>query len=165
MKRCAVEQSSAYAACEEMIMMVGSVSVVCPKPRRVSLFDNDHIPPLRWQLHHDDSKDGSDLLDIILTKGSESSVHQVASSPPYFCGSPPSRASNPLIQDAQFGNAKLTPFSRAPSPARRAAGGGGGGGAGGVRMMKFGSTPAAVRIEGFDCLGRDGQSRSISAVA
>ena len=52
MKRCAVEQSSAYAACEEMIMMVGSVSVVCPKPRRVSLFDNDHIPPLRWQLQY-----------------------------------------------------------------------------------------------------------------
>lgn len=101
-------------------------------------------------------------------QGSERSGHQVASSPPYFCGSPPSRASNPVIQDAQFGNEKVTPFSRAPSPARKPAGGGGGGGgggAGGVRMMKFGSKPAAVRIEGFDCLGRDGQSRSISAVA
>ncbi|XP_010663598.1 uncharacterized protein LOC100262793 isoform X2 [Vitis vinifera] len=168
MKGCAMEQSSTYAACEEMIMMMGSVSVVCPKPRRLGLFNNDHIPPRRWHMHHDDSKDGSELLDIILAKGSERSGHQVASSPPYFCGSPPSRASNPVIQDAQFGNEKVTPFSRAPSPARKPAGGGGGGGgggAGGVRMMKFGSKPAAVRIEGFDCLGRDGQSRSISAVA
>lgn len=50
MKRCAVEQGSAYTACEEMIMMMGSVSVVCPKPRRVSLFNNDHISSLRWQM-------------------------------------------------------------------------------------------------------------------
>ncbi|XP_059590194.1 uncharacterized protein LOC100262793 isoform X1 [Vitis vinifera] len=68
MKGCAMEQSSTYAACEEMIMMMGSVSVVCPKPRRLGLFNNDHIPPRRWHMHHDDSKDGSELLDIILAK-------------------------------------------------------------------------------------------------
>jgi hypothetical protein len=31
--------------------------------------------------------------------------------------------------------------------------------------MKFGHTPAAVRIEGFDCLSRDRSRCSISAVA
>ncbi|KAK9278088.1 hypothetical protein L1049_027646 [Liquidambar formosana] len=35
--------------------------------------------------------------------GAEKSSTHVASSPPFFCGSPPSRASNPVIQDAQFG--------------------------------------------------------------
>ena len=87
-------------------MMMGSVSVVCPKPRRLGLFNNDHIPPRRWHMQyvflffsfaekffvfsgentllviglinfsfsclpntsHDDSKDGSELLDIILAK-------------------------------------------------------------------------------------------------
>ncbi|XVF09602.1 hypothetical protein REPUB_Repub07fG0107900 [Reevesia pubescens] len=114
-----------------------------------------------------DSKAGTELLDIILTKGGhgpEKSSNQVASSPPFFCGSPPSRASNPVIQDAQFNNEKqLPPISSpvpppSPSSSPRIAGGG-------CVRMKFGHKPAAVRIEGFDCLGRDHRNCSISAVA
>ncbi|XP_061374778.1 uncharacterized protein LOC133316995 [Gastrolobium bilobum] len=150
---------NALTSCEEMRME----SVVCPKPRRLGLLNHssidNHIRPLRppfinYQSEIEDSGVGAELLDIILPKG------QVASSPPFFCGSPPSRASNPVIQDEQFGNdnGSFNPFSMATpsSPSSTARG---------CVRMKFGHTPAAVRIEGFDCLSRDRRNCSISAVA
>ncbi|XWS48299.1 hypothetical protein CRYUN_Cryun13aG0063200 [Craigia yunnanensis] len=145
----------------------GFDSVVCPKPRRLS----DHTRTFRWptncyQTEMVDSKAGTELLDIILTKGgfgAEKHGNQVASSPPFFCGSPPSRSSNPVIQDAQFSNEKQppplsSPAPPSPSPSSRMAGGG-------CVRMKFGHKPAAVRIEGFDCLITDSLNCSISAVA
>uniref|UniRef100_A0A5B7ADW3 Uncharacterized protein n=1 Tax=Davidia involucrata TaxID=16924 RepID=A0A5B7ADW3_DAVIN len=170
MNRCAYQQNAfaaAYGA--EMRGPCNSVSdsVVCPKPRRLGLLNpsmNDHIRPSRWQISHQseicDSKAGAELLDIILTKGNygaeKSNIH-VASSPPYFCGSPPSRASNPVIQDAQFGSDKLSPLAPAPIPATPSSSS--------CVRMKFGQKPAAVRIEGFDCLNHDRRNCSISAVA
>ncbi|XP_020213738.1 uncharacterized protein LOC109797966 [Cajanus cajan] len=162
MNQCGYQQKKALTSCEEMRME----SVVCPKPRRLGLFDN-HIRPFRppfinYQSEFEDSGVGAELLDIILPKGgcyAERSGVQVASSPPFFCGSPPSRASNPVIQDEQFGNGNESfgPFSLAPpSPSSTARG---------CVRMKFGHTPAAVRIEGFDCLSRDRRNCSISAVA
>lgn len=141
-------------------------SMICPKPRRLGLLNpsiNDSIRPLSRTASSEfgDSKAGTELLDLILSKGgygTEKTGNQVASSPPYFCGSPPSRASNPLIQDAQFGNEKLAPPTPAPpSPSSRMGGG--------CVRVKFGHKPAAVRIEGFDCLSRDRRNCSISAVA
>jgi len=145
--------------------------VVCPKPRRLGLLNhsiNDPIRTLRWQLSHqteqNDVKAGNDLIELMLIHGdrdqsSRSAVAtQVASSPPFFCGSPPSRASNPLIQDARFGEEKpklptpLSPLS-ITSPRK----------GGSYVRAKFGHTPAPVRIEGFNCLDRD--RRSVSAVA
>jgi hypothetical protein len=149
-------------------MMVDTISMVCPKPRRLGLLNpslSDQLRPLRLPINHQsemgDSKAGADLLDIILTKGGyggERSGYQVASSPPYYCGSPPSRASNPVIQDAQFGSEKITHLSPGPlSPSSRKGGG--------CVRMTYGHKPAAVRVEGFDCLIRDRQNCSISAVA
>ncbi|XP_062118127.1 uncharacterized protein LOC133831741 isoform X2 [Humulus lupulus] len=176
MNRCAYEQN-VVTGCEGSRTVVGSV--VCPKPRRLGRSNhsiNDHIRPLRcpnnpFQSEGRDSQAGTELFDIILTKGNSVEMminnnnNQVASSPPYFCGSPPSRASNPLIQDEQFGNGGgkmmglVTPTP--PSPSARKAGGG----SGSCSRMKFGQKPAAVRIEGFDCLSRDRRNCSISAVA
>lgn len=149
----------------------GFGSVVCPKPRRLSIFNPsvpDHVRPCRWssnsyiQTEMADSKTGTELLDIVLAKGGyghEKPSNQLASSPPYFCGSPPVRASNPVIQDAQFNKEKQAPLSPAPpSPSSRIGGGG-------CVRMKFVHKPAAVRIEGFDCLSRDRRNCSISAVA
>ncbi|KAL6969860.1 hypothetical protein U1Q18_043111 [Sarracenia purpurea var. burkii] len=189
MSPCAVQRQNAFAACEEMrssvpVSVLVSVSisdrretVVCPKPRRLGLLNtgvNEPIRALRWHgSHHPEpceSKAGTDLLDIILPKGgygAEQSCSQVASSPPFFSGSPPSRVSNPLIQDARFGDERFTPISprsipvpfglSSSSPASSTR-------KGGCVRANFGNNPA-VRIEGFECLDIDRHNCSIPALA
>ncbi|XP_009360156.1 uncharacterized protein LOC103950650 [Pyrus x bretschneideri] len=161
MSRCGYEQS-AMVGCE------GMDSVVCPKPRRLSFLTpsfNDNVRPFRYFNHNQseigDSEAGSEILDIILAKGNcddRFSTNQLASSPPFFCGSPPSRASNPVIQDEHFGNSSnMAPFlPTQPMLSSRN---------GGCVRMKSGDKPVAVRIEGFDCLSRDRRNCSISAIA
>ncbi|KDP29411.1 hypothetical protein JCGZ_18332 [Jatropha curcas] len=185
MNQCAI-QPTAFSTREEIrssVMVPISErrdTVVCPKPRRLGPFNataHEHpVRSLRWHLSHQaelgDSKAGADLLDIILTKGGygvEQSCTQVASSPPFFCGSPPSRVANPLIQDARFGDEKLSPVSplmpmpiqppsgSSPSPSSSSR-------KGGCVRANFGNKPA-VRIEGFDCLDRDRRNCSIPALA
>lgn len=60
-------------------------------------------------------------------------------SPPYFSGSPPSRAANPLVRDTQFLHPHVYPVAapqaKVPTgPSHRAS--------------------PSVRVEGFDCSGR-----------
>lgn len=136
--------------------------VFCPKPRRIGgpLMRSStrllHIT--NRQSEACNANAGAELLDIIRMKGnydSETSSFQMASSPPFFAGSPPSRASNPIIQDENFGNdngSPLSPMLEAPSSTRKS---------GGCVRVNFGSKPAPVRIEGFNCRG----NCSISAVA
>ncbi|KAG2667422.1 hypothetical protein I3843_15G110400 [Carya illinoinensis] len=162
---------------EEVRMRMEGCSVVCPKPRRLDLglfdstfHDHHHFRPssFRWPINNNhrteigDSKAGTELLDIILAKGNCSErpyCNQVASSPPFFSGSPPSRASNPVVQDEHFGNENITAFPPVapPSPSARKVRG--------CAPISSGHKPAAVRIEGFDCLNSDRRNRSISAVA
>ncbi|XP_027358641.1 uncharacterized protein LOC113867480 [Abrus precatorius] len=167
-------QQNAFAACEEMRGSVNLADqkepVICPKPRRVGVLSNTPARPLRWhfnqQAEGSDSKAGAELLDIMFKKESHGDefANQVASSPPFFCGSPPVRAANPLVQDARFGDEKQIPTLTvsspsgllSPSSASRK---------GGCVRMSFGLKPAAVRVEGFDCLGRDRQNSRIPAVA
>ncbi|BAT72785.1 hypothetical protein VIGAN_01022200 [Vigna angularis var. angularis] len=164
------QEKNTFTSCEEMRME----SVICPKPRRLGLMNhssiNTHIRPFRhpisYQSEVEDSGVGAELLDIILPREScylaRSGGQVVASSPPFFCGSPPSRASNPVIQDEQFGNGNFSPFGNGSfSPFTETSSSS----ARGCVPMKFGQTQAAVRIEGFDCLNRDRSSCSISAVA
>ncbi|KAI4319207.1 hypothetical protein MLD38_032834 [Melastoma candidum] len=153
-------------------------SVVCPKPCRAGACNHPVVLPSRvsYGQHGGDTIDfaaGAELLDIILAKGGyggERFGAPAALSPPYFNGSPPCRVSNPVIQDAHFGTEHFTPLSpSSPSPfitsSGRKSGGGGGDRGGCVRMMKFGHKTPAIRIEGFDCLGRDCQPCGISTVA
>ncbi|KAG7017916.1 hypothetical protein SDJN02_19782, partial [Cucurbita argyrosperma subsp. argyrosperma] len=102
-----------------------------------------------------------------MAQGSEQSSSHVASSPPYFSGSPPSRASNPLIQDARFGDERVSPMAALPaySPSGLSSPSSASSKGGGCARMKFGLKPAAVRVEGFDCLSRDRQNSRIPAVA
>ncbi|MED6148046.1 hypothetical protein PIB30_049507 [Stylosanthes scabra] len=147
--------SCRYQQSYEDITMGMAPSLLCPKPRRSPLFPTSYHSPAA----------AHDLLDIILPKGdcyperTGELVEVAAASPPFFCGSPPSRASNPVIQDEQFGNnGNFSPFtmpSSSPSSSAPRS----------CVPMKFGHAPAAVRIEGFDSLSRDRSNCSISAVA
>ncbi|XP_058091538.1 uncharacterized protein LOC131237665 [Magnolia sinica] len=174
MNHCMVSQN-VFAACEEMRSNVSvserKDSVVCPKPRRLGLSVNDPVRPMRWHFSYQaelsDARAGTELLDIILTKGPDQVPSLVSSSPPYFSGSPPSRSANPLVHDARFGEVKLaptaspqlTPLGLSSSPSTSASA------RKGCARTKFGLKPAAVRVEGFDCLDRDRQNRSIPAMA
>ncbi|KAJ4709938.1 Translocase subunit seca [Melia azedarach] len=186
MKQCLIQQNS-IASLEEMRSSVSDRRdcVVCPKPRRLGLRNTaiNGQPPIRslrlnlsQQAEPSDSKEETDLFDIILPKGGcggidmeflEQSCTQVlASSPPFFCGSPPSRVANPLIHDLRFGDEEITPLSPVllpPSPSSSSRKGGvGGGGSSSCIRPNFGNKPA-VRIEGFDC--RDRRNCSIPALA
>ncbi|GAB4828841.1 hypothetical protein Ancab_018501 [Ancistrocladus abbreviatus] len=190
MNHCAIQQNGITSSHEEIRNSVSSVTgsfsimsdrkdcVVCPKPRRIGFLNgtmNDPSRHLRLHLSHQaelaDSKAGMELLDIILTKGghgAERSTAQVASSPPFFCGSPPRRVSNPLIQDARFREEKFPPMSPLPSPIPAPPAGSASSPTsarkGGCVRANFGNNPA-VRIEGFDCLDRDRRNCSIPALA
>ncbi|KAL9229232.1 hypothetical protein vseg_004719 [Gypsophila vaccaria] len=155
--------------------------VVCPKPRRAGVLNSSIAEPSRppWsQLGHQvdvsDARAGSELLDIILTMGGKSNEKpntQLASSPPFFSGSPPSRVSNPLIQDARFRAKKqlippISPLTSSPiltspgsssSPNSSLRNGG-------CNRANFRNYPA-VRVEGFDCLDRDRRNCSIPGLA
>ncbi|KAK6933453.1 hypothetical protein RJ641_036347 [Dillenia turbinata] len=90
---CAIQENTSFSVADLRD------SVVCP--RRVNFLNgavNDHLRSCH-------SKSGTDLLDIILAKGGYG-AEQIAASSPFYCGSPPSRVSNPLIQDARFGDEK-----------------------------------------------------------
>ncbi|KAL5561603.1 hypothetical protein UlMin_031350 [Ulmus minor] len=143
--------------------------VVCPKPRRVGTLSNNAPRPLRLHISSQselcDSKAGADLLDLILMKVFLFGIFSLFTSP-IFCGSPPSRAANPLTQDARFRDEKVASFQAFPFPppssftspsssTRK----------GGCVRMNFGLKPAVVRVEGFDCLNRDRQNSSIPAMA
>ncbi|KAJ4898590.1 Uncharacterized protein Rs2_25384 [Raphanus sativus] len=160
MNHCNLIQQNAFESRGFAVPPVSS-SLVCPKPRRVGVLSSNVIRPFRL-LHSSsqsgaadvcDSKAGADLLDIIRRK--EETLSGVASSPPFFLGSPPCRASNPLAQDARFGDNKLNPISPLLSSPCRVKGGG-------CSRVKLGIKPAAVRVEGFDCLN---QGSSIPAMA
>jgi hypothetical protein len=143
-------------------------SVVCPKPRRLGLLNtavNDHpARSLRWQFSHQadiyESKSGTDFFDLILSKGGyvdPQFCSQAASSPPpFFCGSPPSRVANPVIQDARFGDEKFA-TSSIPLPSGLSSSPTSSGRKGACVRTNFGNKPA-VRVEGFDCLDRDNRT-------
>ncbi|XP_057427044.1 uncharacterized protein LOC130720417 [Lotus japonicus] len=154
--------------------MTGRDAVVCPKPRRLGLFNDRSF---RWHLSCqvepcDSYSSSSNPLESILNKDFDCEIIDqpyypvVASPPPFFCGSPPSRVANPLIQDARFGDENISPLSPSswvvvPAPSSPSSSSRKGGGC--VRS-NFGNNPA-VRVEGFDCLDRDRRNCSIPALA
>jgi hypothetical protein len=152
-------------------------NLICPKPRRLGVGNtiiNDPITSLRWHISHQqevsDPNSGSELFDIIFPKGSygtKARCGNIAVSHPFFFGSPPSRVSNPLIQDARFREDKITQIlspksipqipatTTSPTSSRK----------GGLcNRSNFGNNPA-VRVEGFDCLDRDSRNCSIPTLA
>jgi hypothetical protein len=126
-----------------------------------------------YQMEMCDLRTGPELLDLFLPKAEEQSP--VASSPPFFCGSPPSRVGNPVVHDIRFGeDRQLTPIpfpiNSGPHPVTIHQSGTGvpmSPRKGCVRSAtKFSFQPATVRVEGFDCLDNcDRRRHGITAVA
>ncbi|CAM8948195.1 unnamed protein product [Rhodiola kirilowii] len=173
MNHCAIQQKNAYASREDMSMDY----VVCPKPRRAGMFSSS-IRSAGWHMSHQpdvyDSKANSEILDIILSKGGGQDGEQIytrmSSSPPFFSGSPPSRVSNPLIQDTRFVEVKqrtstnymqqpnlpiLNSGLSSPSSSSKISG---------FVRANFRNNPA-VRVEGFEALDRDRRNCSIPTLA
>lgn len=128
------------------------IQVVCPKPR-----------PVRHPICHSklsnqaetlDSKAGTELFDLILKEDGVAAMRS-ASSPPFFTGSPPSRAMNPLIRDVYFANygKQLTcTLSSSPSPSTSASPSPSSSCKGrSCARTRLEATQATNRVEGFDC--------------
>ncbi|GLJ44588.1 hypothetical protein SUGI_0937140 [Cryptomeria japonica] len=144
--------------CEEVVF--------CPKPRRSGLVMHQ-IPEFSKQTRrhrnhppeHNDSEAGVEILDIFLSKSGCTDALTFGCSPPYFNGSPPSRADNPLIHDVKFIHQSDVKFlhqrvQASPSTLSKPKSFG---------RSSFGPN-ATVRVEGFDCSGRDTRC-SIPALA
>ncbi|CAN1825078.1 hypothetical protein LINPERHAP1_LOCUS31018 [Linum perenne] len=72
----------------------------------------------------DDSRAGAELYDLILSKVHFSFFlggYNLPQSPPFYSWSPPSRATNPVIEDAEFGTQNKLGFSPLPAAAAAAA--------------------------------------------
>ncbi|XP_052195122.1 uncharacterized protein LOC127803126 [Diospyros lotus] len=145
-------------------------SVVCPTARRVGISTNSPKLPLICQLSKQvesmDEKARRELDIILKKKGSVAGqlLTPLDSAPPFCSGSPPSRTSNPLIKDVHFRDGVIiSPFPVPPppglSPSSSAAN------IGGCIKMKFEYKPAAIRVEGFDCISREHQHSNVHAAA
>ncbi|KAK8959174.1 hypothetical protein KSP40_PGU022389 [Platanthera guangdongensis] len=138
----------------------GERQVICPRPRR--LHPSAAVRPFRlnavFPAETSDLKPVNDLLDFLLPK-------QCDSTPPFFCGSPPSRSNNPVVHDARFGEAALAgPIPVPPPPIGYGSASSSSRSA--CARVRYGFSPAPVRVEGFDCLDREtSQSRGVPAFA
>ncbi|KAL7001746.1 hypothetical protein U1Q18_002894 [Sarracenia purpurea var. burkii] len=115
--------------------------VLCPKPQRIGLLIDNPMRPFLCNLSPksdvSDSKAGADLLDIIFEKEGLQSASQLS----------PLSASSSVLSPSGMS-------SLSSSSCR-----------GGCVRMKFGPKPAAIRVEGFECLNRDRQHSTVPAVA
>ncbi|KAH7352433.1 hypothetical protein KP509_19G044800 [Ceratopteris richardii] len=115
--------------------------IICPKPQRVAvsnLRSVDAIKPMRHvrsmsPVERDGSDAGCEILDIFLRKSSPFAAF--GCSPPIFSGSPPSRATNPLVRDTQFLRSHYPTVDRQVS----------------VPSNVPAKPAPIVRVEGFDC--------------
>ncbi|GAA0141229.1 hypothetical protein LIER_02421 [Lithospermum erythrorhizon] len=129
--------------------------VVCTKPRRAQGESFRASPLIQINNHHIEAygvKAGNELVDLILSKdacGGKKPNFHVALSPPFYNGSPPTRASNPVIQDEQFRTSKLNMNPSMIEPLASSASRLSGGGCVPVRNQTL--TPER-RIEGFNSL-------------
>eukprot|EP01018_Ginkgo_biloba_P003181 Gb_22323 [translate_table: standard] len=115
--------------------------VICPKPRRMAV-----APCAAKEIYRScrrspsqstarcEGEPGYEILDIFLSKSGYGDQGIVNSSLPYFCGSPPSRTDNPLVQDVQFISKGIPPSSLVSQKSSCGS--------------SFGANPC-IRVEGF----------------
>ncbi|KAL0920985.1 hypothetical protein M5K25_008008 [Dendrobium thyrsiflorum] len=137
----------------------GDRPVICPKPRRTAAGDLGG-----WTLARladpSDSVPANDLLHILLPKMVGEPVEQSGPIQSFFCGSPPTRSTNPIVLDTRFGEAiPVQPVQSSTKP-------GSSDPQIGLDRTRHNLTANVIRIEGFDCLNRNCScTRGIPAVA
>ncbi|XP_073012991.1 uncharacterized protein [Typha latifolia] len=142
------------------------VELICPQPRRASrvpcFIDSLSRVKPNGILPMPKGDCPSEILDIILSKDDPDGDLDSSSQMGFFCGSPPVRTNNPVVQDPQFAKQTQTlvsPLGNSLSkkPAGRVEIGSPSCGA------SFGGSPK-VRIEGFACENSKSR-RVVSALA
>ncbi|CAN4093578.1 unnamed protein product [Withania somnifera] len=118
-------------------------SLICPKP---------HCLPFGNQAEVFISKDGPKIIDLIIKEDSIAATQyalDLSSSPPFVSGSPPCRAMNPSIHDAQFAKEKQYRLSSSPSPSTSSSPSSSCKGM--CARATVGRPQSPNRLEGFDC--------------
>ncbi|KAF9621664.1 hypothetical protein IFM89_025575 [Coptis chinensis] len=86
--------------------VVDEPSPVCPKPRRLRVGATlpDFLKPQKCTRHSQSKTEGrSEILNMIVGKNEDiRETLCVGCSSSSYCGSPPSRSNNPLVNDVQF---------------------------------------------------------------
>eukprot|EP00249_Psilotum_nudum_P008921 c21595_g1_i2 orf=660-1154(-) len=149
----------------------GDEGVICPKPRRVAFGISsvtDIVTPAPRPRSQGslaaEADAGGELLDILFRKDA-AETGSCCSSWPFFTGSPPSRASNPLIHDVQFTQKRLPPPPLI-MPAKSSLGSPFGTNSSlknSSCSVPFGANPS-VRVEGFVSASSDSH-RGVAALA
>lgn len=90
--------------------------VICPMPRRVATVSFSTGEPIKpfWQRRSVpptlDCEANHEILEIFLSKNSCVNSTNFGCSPPYFSGSPPCRAGNPIVRDVEFSHQRRSPL-------------------------------------------------------
>uniref|UniRef100_A0ACD5TZL0 Uncharacterized protein n=1 Tax=Avena sativa TaxID=4498 RepID=A0ACD5TZL0_AVESA len=136
----------------------GRIEVICPQPRRPPflvepLVSRASSKPNGGALPVYRADSASDILDLILSKNDPDVDTDSGNQAAFFCGSPPVRTNNPVVNDPQFGRntPSFSPLGSSPFSKML-------GGRAEVGSPSCGaSSSPKVRIEGFACGNKETQ--------
>lgn len=120
------------------------IDIICPLPCRPQLL-NRPSPKSNGALPLYRADPTCDIVDLILSKNDPDVDTDSSSQVAFFCGSPPARTNNPVINDPQFGKKTLSFSPLGSSFGKMAAG------RVEVGSPSCGASSPKVRIEGFAC--------------
>ncbi|CAM0958835.1 unnamed protein product [Alopecurus aequalis] len=138
----------------------GRIEVICPQPRRparppflMEPVSRASSKPPNGTLPVYRADSASDILDLILSKNDPDVDTDAGSQAAFFCGSPPVRTNNPVVNDPQFGRntPSFSPLGSSPFSKMLS-------GRAEVGSPSCGaSSSPKVRIEGFACGNKETQ--------
>uniref|UniRef100_A0ACD5W5Z5 Uncharacterized protein n=1 Tax=Avena sativa TaxID=4498 RepID=A0ACD5W5Z5_AVESA len=151
-------------AVQQQQQQPGRIEVICPQPRRPARPPYLVEPVVSTRASSKPNGSGgtlpvyradsaSDILDLILSKNDPDVDTDSGNQAAFFCGSPPVRTNNPVVNDPQFGRhtPSFSPLGSSPFSKML-------GGRAEVGSPSCGaSSSPKVRIEGFACGNKETQ--------